>query len=192
GAFEDHGSHGRRSPRRRTGPRWSSAPAGTKEESSMGRFLLSMRIGASLAVLAAGLQAGTALGQDSTLVVVLPEAPVILDACNGNNPANGRITRINIYEPLTVVSPAGGEVEPRLATSWERVDDLTWRFDLREGVTFHDGAPFNAQAVLTEIERTLNPDRNCHTGQQYFRDFQMTATAIDDYTLEIKTDIAVP
>lgn len=158
----------------------------------MTRLLNIVRIGVGLTAFALSLQAGAALGQDNTLVVVLPEAPVIFDACNANNTANGRITRINIYEPLTVVSPEGGEVEPRLATSWERLDDLTWRFALREGVSFHDGAPFNAQAVLTEIERTLNPDRNCHTAQQYFRDFKITATAVDDHTLDIKTDVPVP
>src|SRR5699024_3666477 len=101
-------------------------------------------------------------------------------------------TRINIYEPLTVVSIVDGSIEPRLATSWEQVDDLTWRFQLREGVTFHDGAPFNAQAVITELERTTNPDRNSHTGQQYFRDFVLPPTAVDDLTLELKTDVPVP
>lgn len=53
---------------------------------------------------AAGLFAGPGLAQDRTLVVVLPEAPVTMEACMGNNTVNGRVTRINIYEPLTVVS----------------------------------------------------------------------------------------
>lgn len=145
--------------------------------------------------------AGCALGlalaspvraQDHTLVVVLPEAPVVMEACMGNNTVNGRITRINIYEPLTVISPIDGAVTPRLATSWERIDDLTWRFHLREGVVFHDGAQFNADAVLIEMQRTLNPERNCHTEQQFFRGFKMTGAKIDDYTLDITTDVPVP
>ena len=155
-------------------------------------ILDNLRKGAALSVLATIAMSGAALAQDSTLVVVLPEAPVNMDACNGNNTANGRVTRINIYEPLTVVSIDDGSIEPRLATSWERVDDLTWRFTLREGVTFHDGAPFNAAAVINELTRTTNPDRNCHTGQQYFREFTLTPTAVDDLTLELVTNVPVP
>lgn len=135
---------------------------------------------------------GPAFAQDRTLVVVLPETPVTMEACNGNNTANGRVIRINIYEPLTVVSATTGEVEPRLAVSWERTDDLTWRFHLREGVTFHDGAPFNADAVVTEMKRTLNRDRNCHTEQQYFRGFQLSAQIVDDHTIDLITDVPVP
>jgi len=141
---------------------------------------------------AAGLFAGHGFAQDRTLVVVLPEAPVTMEACMGNNTVNGRVIRINIYEPLTVVSDTTGQVEPRLATSWERLDDLTWRFHLREGVKFHDDAPFNAEAVVTEMKRTLNRDRNCHTEQQYFRGFNMTPNVVDDLTLDIKTDVPVP
>ena len=135
---------------------------------------------------------GPAFSQEKTLVVVLPEAPVTMEACNANNTPNGRVTRINIYEPLTVVSETDGTVEPRLATSWEQIDPLTWRFHLREGVTFHDGAPFNADAVVTEMERTINPDRNCHTEQQYFRDFELSAKVIDDLTIDMITDVPVP
>lgn len=39
------------------------------------------------------------------------------------------------------------EPEPSLATEWTMVDDLTWEFKLREGITFHDGSPFNAESV---------------------------------------------
>lgn len=46
---------------------------------------------------------------------------------------------------------------PELATEWEQVDDLTWRFHLREGVTFHNGEPFDAEDVKFSIERILDP-----------------------------------
>src|SRR5574341_371593 len=42
---------------------------------------------------------------------------------------------------------------PRLAVSWEQPNDVTWRFKLRQGVRFHDGTPFNAQAVKVNFER---------------------------------------
>lgn len=44
---------------------------------------------------------------------------------------------------------------PGLATSWERVSPTTWRFTLREGVTFHDGAPFDAEAAKFSLERVI-------------------------------------
>lgn len=64
----------------------------------------------------------------------------------------------NVYEPLLWYSPPGSaeQFTPALATSWESSDDgLTWTFHLREGVTFHDGTPFNAEAVKYSIERTM-------------------------------------
>lgn len=42
---------------------------------------------------------------------------------------------------------------PRLATSWQLVNPTTWRFQLRQGVRFHDGTAFDAQAVKINMER---------------------------------------
>ena len=39
-----------------------------------------------------------------------------------------------------------------LATSWRQTDDLTWEFELRDGVTFHDGQPFTAEDVKASLE----------------------------------------
>jgi len=46
-------------------------------------------------------------------------------------------------------------LEPGLATEWERVSPQTWRFTLREGVTFHDGTPFDAEAAAYSLERVM-------------------------------------
>jgi len=64
---------------------------------------------------------------------------------------------LNIYETLTWIA-ADGTIEPWLATSWERIDDLTMRFYLRKNVKFHDGTDFNAAAVKFTIERAIDPD----------------------------------
>src|SRR3954451_18144603 len=59
-------------------------------------------------------------------------------------------TNANIVEGLASLS-ADYKVTPALATSWEFRAPNTWRFKLRTGVKFHDGQPFNAQAVKTGL-----------------------------------------
>lgn len=62
-----------------------------------------------------------------------------------------------IYDSLVNVSD-NGEVLPRLATSWEQVDELTWKFTLRDDVTFHNGEPFTSESVKFTLDRLTNPD----------------------------------
>ena len=61
-----------------------------------------------------------------------------------------------IYDPL-VRRNLKLEIEPALATSWKIVAPDRWRFDLRRGVKFHDGASFTADDVVASIERLLDP-----------------------------------
>ena len=57
----------------------------------------------------------------------------------------------NIYDPLVEV--INDELSGRLAVSWEANSDFTkWTFKLREGVTFHNGDPFNAEALKKAVE----------------------------------------
>lgn len=65
----------------------------------------------------------------------------------------------NVYETLTRFNPPGSSelLSPGLAVEWESNDDATaWTFALREGVNFHDGSPFNAEAVRASIQRTID------------------------------------
>lgn len=63
-----------------------------------------------------------------------------------------------ITDPIVVMA-ADGSYVPGLATDWSVSNDgMTWTFTLREGVTFQDGAPFNAAAVKTNFERVLAPE----------------------------------
>ena len=63
-----------------------------------------------------------------------------------------------IYEPLLHRDMAG-QITPALATSWKALDDNPniWRFQLRQGVTFHDGAAFNADDVVYSFKRAMKP-----------------------------------
>jgi signal transduction histidine kinase len=58
----------------------------------------------------------------------------------------------HMFEGLTALD-CEGKIEPSLATKWRRVDELTWEFELKQGVKFHDGSPFDAADVLASFER---------------------------------------
>lgn len=57
------------------------------------------------------------------------------------------------------------DLEPGLAESWEYLDDKTLQFKLRQGVTFHNGEPFNAEAVKFTFDRLLGAEGQ--QGPQY-------------------------
>lgn len=79
------------------------------------------------------------------------------------------------------------QFEPRLATSWEQVDDTTVRLSLRDDVTFHSGNPFTAADVVWTLERLKeSPD--------YRAIFEPIAgaEAVDEHTVEITTDGPYP
>lgn len=90
----------------------------------------------------------------------------------------------SIYEPLFNRNEKG-ELEPYLATEWKNIDDLTWQIKLREGVKFHNGEPFNAEAVKFTIDYVQNPDNK----SGYFSYFSLVEKIeiIDDYEFLIIT-----
>lgn len=151
----------------------------------------SLMRGSAMAALVAGAGTfgGAALAQDVT--IVLPEQPANLEPCRSIRSDIGRVINMNITETLTIIQPDTGEVTPHLATEWEQVDDTTWRFKIREGVEFQDGAPLNAEAVVNSINRLMNPDLTCDSRSK-FGDVELTPEAVDEYTVEIKSDIPMP
>jgi peptide/nickel transport system substrate-binding protein len=64
---------------------------------------------------------------------------------------------INLFDTL-VTRDENNNLAPGLATEWKAIDDTTWQFKLREGVKFHNGEPFNAEAVKFSIERLNDPE----------------------------------
>jgi peptide/nickel transport system substrate-binding protein len=90
-----------------------------------------------------------------------------------------------MYEALTK-QDEDGKIVPGLALSWTvSPDKRTWTFKLRPGVTFHDGAPFNAQAVKFSYDRLLNPA----TGSPRRSTLEMVQSTevVDDLTFRLTT-----
>jgi peptide/nickel transport system substrate-binding protein len=85
-----------------------------------------------------------------------------------------------VYESL-VDHDASYRLEPALATSWRLLDPLTWEFDLRRGVTFHDGTPFTAEDVVFSLSRVrASPFRGLVPAVT-------SVEAVDDHTVRIGT-----
>ncbi|MCU4651210.1 ABC transporter substrate-binding protein [Roseibacterium sp. SDUM158016] len=100
---------------------------------------------------------------------------------------------MNVYDGLVRYASGTLEVEPALATSWEISDDGTvYTFTLREGVSFHDGSPFNAEAVVFNFERMLNDDHPYHdTGPfplSFFFSSVQSVEALDEMTVQFTLD----
>ncbi len=85
-------------------------------------------------------------------------------------------------ETLTAAPPTLGEPEPQLATEWETVDETTWQFTLREGVTFHDDTELTASVAAESLSALIEARP---IGFTRFRPDSFSAT--DEYTLEIET-----
>ena len=148
---------------------------------------------ASLAIaLAAGPLASAAHAQTPPNVLVVGQIaePKSLDPAADTAVNDFRIL-MNVYDGLVRYKSGTLEPEPALATSWTISDDgLTYTFKLREGIKFHDGSPFNAEAVVFNFERMLKEDHPYHdTGPfplSFFFSTVDTVTAIDDSTVEFK------
>src|SRR4051812_35447029 len=66
-----------------------------------------------------------------------------------------------IFDTLVSLDPKG-EAQPKLAASWSHSEDYkSWTFKLRPGVKFHDGTPFNAEAVKANFDRQKDPANKC-------------------------------
>ena len=71
------------------------------------------------------------------------------------------IAAATIFDTLTTLDDKG-VAQPKLALSWEPSEDFKqWTFKLRPGVKFHDGTPFNAQAVKENYDRQKDPANKC-------------------------------
>lgn len=140
----------------------------------------------SLSALVLALSAPSAYAEGGgELVIVGNQEPQSMQAQVTHKEVNGIGLR-NVIEQLTRLDPTSNEVLPMLALSWEQIEPTVWHFDLRQGVTFHDGSVLDAEAAAVSINWLWSPENS-----YVVRDMmgpQITAKAIDDDTVAVMTD----
>lgn len=150
--------------------------------------------GASLLALAlAGCVPGTtsddAEGGVDTQRLVFAQSvdPRSMDPQNSNQTSAERVNR-NLYNRL-FQRDENMEIVPELVTDYERLDDETWRFTIRQDVTFHNGDALSAKDVEYSIDRVITDE----TLLEHSWFSQVSGVeAVDDYEVEITTDGPMP
>ena len=135
---------------------------------------------------------------DETTTTAAPEEASAISVGMGNLPPSavpwtgagspGQYVWSQVFDALTYIAP-DGSVAPGLATEWEAVDETTWEFTLRDGVTFHNGDPFNADAVVGTFDIILSEDgRATYSANVNNYAFITAWEAVDDMTVRITTE----
>lgn len=147
--------------------------------STLSRGLMASALGATLGLSLAS--CGPATPRED-VVVATQGPPAGLDFTSIGGAAAPQALMGNIYETLVRID-ANGEPQPWLATSWRVSDDGTvYTFDLREGVTFSDGSPFDASDAVFSINYVKDSWVN---GIKENMDPVASARAVDPRTLEV-------
>jgi peptide/nickel transport system substrate-binding protein len=93
----------------------------------------------------------------------------------------------NVYEGL-VGRNKDLSLAPALATSWKQTSPTVWRFELRKGVKFHDGTPFNADDVVFSFQRAAGEGSDLRSNVNDIKQVRK----INDYEVEIETKSPFP
>ena len=141
------------------------------------RYTIKSRLLAGTALIAAGFLSNAVLAQEVTIAFSAGE----LGATSYNPVTSNNLNSAAslIYDRL-IEQDADQSYHPHLATSWEESPDgMSWTFHLKDGVTFHDGTPFNAQSVADWI-----PDF-ADTENAYLVAAVESVEVIDDLTVKL-------
>jgi peptide/nickel transport system substrate-binding protein len=127
-----------------------------------------------------------ALQEASGTLIFAQSAPITsLDPVDPQGYPAGYEATFSIYNNL-VAFDRDLAIVPDLAESWEQSEDgLTWTFALRQGVTFHDGTPFNSEAVAAHITRIQDPETASPNASLWAH--IASTNVVDDATIEIVT-----
>ncbi|MFC4322545.1 glutathione ABC transporter substrate-binding protein [Litchfieldia salsa] len=124
-----------------------------------------------------------AVQEGGELVFVTPSDAPTLDPHGMNDTATTNATT-QIFDRLTEYAE-DGSVVGSLAEEFTAVDDTTWEFKLRQGVKFHDGTDFTADAVKMSLERLIDPE--FASPRAVVLNMISEIVVVDDHTVQIKT-----
>ena len=117
------------------------------------------------------------------LRVAIPWTPENLDPTMNLSSIRAMVG-VTMFDSL-VGRDADNRIVPQLAESWRLVDDTTWQLKLRRRVVFHDGEPFNAEAVRFTFQRVLDPEQKSPNRANMAEIARVDV--IDDYTVNLVT-----
>jgi peptide/nickel transport system substrate-binding protein len=127
------------------------------------------------------------LAADKTLTV---GASVFPDSLRSGTSSYASLSLLEQTNDPLLARDNKGDLHPALATSWEPIDPTTMRFHLRQGIKFSDGGDFTADDVVFTINRVIDP-KNAYAMLSRIGQVQ-SATAVDKYTVDIKTKTVFP
>ncbi len=137
-----------------------------------------------LLLVAAALATGCTPRPGGRIVYGLTLAPSGMDP-HINASSELGIPLTSVYDTLVYQDPKTGEFVPGLAQKWEVSEDgKVYTFYLRRGVKFHDGTPFNAEAVRFNLERITSPDLASQKARFMLGPYERTEV-VDEYTVRI-------
>jgi peptide/nickel transport system substrate-binding protein len=119
-----------------------------------------------------------------SMVIALNEEPPMLAAHDATATFSYPVMR-NITEALLNRDPATNQLVPELATKWEQTNPTTWRFTLRQGVKFHDGTPWNAEAAADAMNEMLNKENNYRV--RTFLGPEIEAKPVSEFVVDLVT-----
>jgi peptide/nickel transport system substrate-binding protein len=124
-----------------------------------------------------------------SVVLVINEEPPMLAAHDATASFSYPIMR-NVTEALLNRDPVTNELVPELATKWEQTNPTTWRFTLRQGVKFHDGSPWNAEAAADAMNEMLNKENNYRV--RTYLGPEVSAKPVSEYVVDLVTESPDP
>lgn len=143
--------------------------------------------GTALAAISLGFAATAVMAEPSQgeLVIAVAQEPQDLAAQGAYKEVNAAGLR-NVIETLIAQDPVSGNLTGVLATAWERIDDQTVQFTIRDGVSFHDGSPMDAAAVARSINWVWSLG-NAFTIQEFAGSGEITASVAGGNVVEVRS-----
>ncbi|MTW87907.1 ABC transporter substrate-binding protein [Virgibacillus dakarensis] len=124
---------------------------------------------------------------NSTLVIAQSADLTTMDPQNSLSTNGERVFR-NMFSRLFIWDQ-DMEIQPDVVDKYEQIDEVTWRFTLKEGITFHNGDPLTAEDVKFSLERVMT-DQTLKEFP-YFKQLK-EVNVLDDLNVEIVTDGPMP